>query len=62
MPGQIGAAVKAARRAAPLARQAYQRWQSLTPEEKERYARIMREYGERARGAYEGARGGKRRR
>jgi hypothetical protein len=62
MPGQIGVAVRAARRAAPLAMEAYRRYQRLTPEEKERYAQIMRQYGERARDAYAQARNNTRRR
>ncbi|HEX8076137.1 MAG TPA: hypothetical protein VF545_14280 [Thermoleophilaceae bacterium] len=56
MPGQIGVAVRVARRAAPLAMEAYRRWQQLTPEEKERYKQKMRGAGERARGVYEQAR------
>ena len=55
MPGQIGAAVRVARRAAPLAKQAYRRWQSMTPEEKERYREIMRRSAERGRDAYSSA-------
>ena len=42
-------AARAARRLAPIAIEAYRRWERLTPEEKERYRERMRLYGERAR-------------
>lgn len=44
-------AARLARRLYPLALAAYRRWQSLTPEEKERYRRLARDYAERGRGA-----------
>jgi hypothetical protein len=44
-------AVRMARRIAPLAAEAYRRWNALTPAEKERYKRRAREYGERGRDA-----------
>ena len=44
-------AFRLARRLYPAALAAYRRWQSLTPEEKERYRRIARQYAERGRGA-----------
>ena len=50
MPG-VTTLARAAWRAAPLASEAYKRWQRLTPEEKERYAKLMREYAERGRRA-----------
>lgn len=51
MPGPLAAAsaAKMARRMAPLAMEAYRRWERLTPAEKERYRQRVREYGERAR-------------
>ena len=39
-----------ARRLYPVALAAYRRWQSLTPEEKERYRRLARDYADRGRG------------
>jgi hypothetical protein len=51
MPGQVGAAVRVARRAAPLALEAYRRWDRLTPAEKERYKKKVRHAGEKARDA-----------
>jgi TRAP-type C4-dicarboxylate transport system substrate-binding protein len=41
-------AVRASRRAWPLVLAAKQRWDSLTPEQQERYRRMAREYGRRA--------------
>ena len=54
-----------ARRVTPLAMEAYRRWQSLSPEEKERYKRQARGYADRGRKALEQRRrggGGRRRR
>ena len=39
--------VKVARRVAPLAAEAYRRWNALTPAEKERYRQRARQYAER---------------
>lgn len=39
----------AARRLTPLALEAYRRWQSLSPQEKERYRQRAREYAQRGR-------------
>jgi len=64
MATQPGRGRKAARRLAPLALEAWRRWQSLPPEEKERYRSLARRYAERGRGvgrtAYDrfGRRGG----
>jgi acyl-CoA reductase-like NAD-dependent aldehyde dehydrogenase len=44
-------AARLARRAAPVVMEAYRRWQRLPPEERERYVRRAREYGERGRQA-----------
>jgi hypothetical protein len=41
-------AVRAGRRAWPFVLGAKQRWDSLTPEQQERYRRMAREYGRRA--------------
>ena len=46
-------AMRLARRLYPVALAAYRRWQSLTPEEKERYRRQAREYANRGRLAAE---------
>lgn len=51
MPARLAAARRAARRLYPLALMAYERWQKLSPEEKERYRRQVREYAERGRQA-----------
>ena len=45
--GRGGRAVTNARRMWPYLLMAWERWQSLTPEEKERYTRQAREYAER---------------
>jgi hypothetical protein len=50
-PLVIGRLARAARRAYPLARAAYRRWERLSPEEKERYKRQARQYAERGRDA-----------
>ena len=39
--------IKVARRVAPLAAEAYRRWNQLSPEEKERYKARAREYAAR---------------
>ena len=46
-----GRIARLARRAAPLAREAYRRWERLSPEEKERYKKQVRQYAERGRDA-----------
>ena len=43
-PLAIARLAKLARRAAPLAREAYRRWDNLSPEEKERYKKQARGY------------------
>jgi hypothetical protein len=50
-PLAIGRLARIARRAAPLAREAYKRWEKLSPEDKERYKRQARQYAERGRDA-----------
>ena len=52
------AMARAARRAYPLVLAAYERWQSLSPEEKERYKQRARAAGERGRRAIEQRRRG----
>ena len=52
-PAGLRGAARMARRLYPLAIAAYRRWQSLTPEEKERYRRAARQYAERGRSAAE---------
>lgn len=49
-------AVAAGRRAWPVLLMAWERWQSLSEADKERYRRRAREYAERGRHAVEGAR------
>jgi hypothetical protein len=44
-------AVSGVRRAWPFVLMAWERWQQLTPEQKERYKRQAREYAERGRQA-----------
>lgn len=59
------AAVRGVRRAWPYVVMAWERWQALPDQEKERYRRRAREYSERGRAALERARprrGGGRRR
>ena len=46
-----GRAVSGVRRAWPFVLMAWERWQQLTPEQKERYKRQAREYAERGREA-----------
>jgi len=52
----LARAAKAGRRAWPMMLMAYERWQALSPAEKERYRRQAREYAERGRSALENAR------
>lgn len=52
----LARAAAAGRRAWPVLLMAYERWQSLTPAEKERYRRQAREYAYRGRSALETAR------
>jgi hypothetical protein len=49
--GRAGRAVHGARRLWPYVLMAWERWQSLSPEEKERYKRRARDYAERGRKA-----------
>ncbi|MEA2332746.1 MAG: hypothetical protein QOH58_2884 [Thermoleophilaceae bacterium] len=46
-------AVRGARRAWPLLLMAWERWQTLTPDQKERYKRQARDYAQRGRKALE---------
>jgi hypothetical protein len=57
MPNPLvaGAAARVARRVAlPLAREAYRRWQAMTPDEKERYRARARDAAARGRSTAEG--------
>lgn len=56
MPVAATRAARAARRLAPLALEAYRRWDNLSPEEKERYRQRAREYADRGRHAIDQAR------
>lgn len=51
-----------ARRLTPLAMEAYRRWQTLSPEEKERYKARARGYADRGRRALDDARARRRKR
>jgi hypothetical protein len=50
------------RRVWPYMLMAWERWQSLSPEEKERYKRRARDYADRGRRAFDERRGRRRRR
>jgi len=47
--GRARGAVRGARRVWPYVLMAWERWQSLSPEEKERYKKRAREYAQRGR-------------
>ena len=49
MAAPSGRGRSTARRLAPLALEAWRRWQALPPEEKERYRNLARRYAERGR-------------
>ncbi len=55
-------AARTARRAWPYVLMAWERWQALSPEEKERYKKRAREYADRGRRAVDQRRGRARRR
>ena len=55
---QYRAAARLARRGVPVAIELYRRWQSLTPEQRERYLRRAREYADRASDVYSQRRSG----
>ena len=46
-------AARLARRGVPIALELYRRWQSLSPETRERYLKIARDYANRAGDAYQ---------
>jgi hypothetical protein len=48
-PLAVGRLARLARRAYPVAREAYRRWDRLSPEEKARYKRQARQYAKRGR-------------
>jgi hypothetical protein len=50
MPGgpQYRAAARLARRGVPIAIELYRRWQQLTPEQRERYLKMAKQYAQRA--------------
>ena len=52
----LSRAARAGRRVWPVALMAYERWQALSTEEKERYRRQAREYAERGTSAVRNAR------
>ena len=55
---QYRAAARLAKRGVPIAIELYRRWQSLTPEQRERYLRMAREYVDRANDTYRRRGGG----
>jgi hypothetical protein len=57
-PGLPRRAGRAARRAWPYLLMAWERWQKLSPEDKERYKRRARDYAGRGRRALDNRRGG----
>ena len=54
---QYETARRLAKRGIPIAMDLYRRWQSLTPEQRERYLRMAREYAQRAGETYSRNRG-----
>jgi hypothetical protein len=48
MPAQYRAAARLARRGIPIAIELFRRWQQLTPEQRERYMHLARDYADRA--------------
>ena len=62
MPGRVALVVRGVKRAAPLVMEAYRRWDRLTPADKERYKKRVRQSGTRARDAAAKAGGRVRRR
>ncbi len=50
-PGRVSRTVNGARRMWPVVLMAWERWQSLTPEQQERYKRQAREYMQRGKDA-----------
>jgi hypothetical protein len=55
-PGRARTAVRGIRRAWPYVLMAWERWQSLTPDEKERYKKQARGYAERGKQALDAQR------
>jgi hypothetical protein len=55
-PGRVRGAARGVRRAWPYVLMAWERWQSLSPEEKERYKKQARGYAERGRKALDAQR------
>ncbi len=54
---QYRAAARLARRGVPIAIELYRRWQQLTPEQRERYLALARQYADRANQAVQARRG-----
>jgi cytochrome c-type biogenesis protein CcmH/NrfG len=57
---QYRSIARLARRGIPIAIEAYRRWQQLTPEQRERYLALARQYAERANRAVQARRGRRR--
>jgi hypothetical protein len=58
-PGRLSRAARGARRMWPYLLMAWERWQKLSPEEKERYKARARGYADRGRRAIEARRRGR---
>jgi GrpB-like predicted nucleotidyltransferase (UPF0157 family) len=50
---QLETARRLAKRGIPVAMELYRRWQALTPEQRERYLKMARDYANRAGDAYQ---------
>ena len=57
MAGRVALAMRTARRAVPVVLEIYRRWDRLSPQEKERYTRRVRESSDRVRELYRKRRG-----
>jgi hypothetical protein len=56
-PGRAARAARGVRKAWPFVLMAWERWQALSPEEKERYKSRAKEYAERGRKTFKERRG-----
>jgi hypothetical protein len=54
---QYRSAARLAKRGIPIAMELYRRWQQLTPEQRERYLTLARQYADRANTALQSQRG-----
>jgi hypothetical protein len=61
-PGRLARTRATAKRAWPIALEAWRRWDNLSPQQKERYRKMAGDYAQRGRKALESRRGRGRRR